>query len=53
MTDQGMPLIDIDRDPTHLAAADWLVCLQSTDVSIEDTPGGGATFVVQLPLVSS
>jgi transmembrane sensor len=37
MTDQGMPLIDIDRDPTHLAAADWLVRLQSTDVSIEDT----------------
>ncbi|HMI73179.1 MAG TPA: FecR domain-containing protein [Steroidobacteraceae bacterium] len=29
--------IDIDRDPTHLAAADWLVRLQSTDVSIEDT----------------
>jgi transmembrane sensor len=37
MTDQGMPLIDSDRDPTHLAAADWLVRLQSTDVSIEDT----------------
>ena len=29
--------IDIDRDPTHMAAADWLVRLQSTDVSIEDT----------------
>jgi transmembrane sensor len=28
---------DIDRDPTHLAAADWLVRLQSTDVTIEDT----------------
>jgi len=29
--------IDIDRDPTHLAAADWLVRLQSTNISIEDT----------------
>jgi transmembrane sensor len=28
---------DIERDPTHLAAADWFVRLQSTDVSIEDT----------------
>jgi len=38
MTDQGMPFsTDIDRDPTHLAAADWLVRLQSTDVSVEDT----------------
>jgi transmembrane sensor len=38
MTDQGMPFsTDIERDPTHLAAADWLVRLQSTDVSIEDT----------------
>jgi transmembrane sensor len=37
MTDQGTPLIDIDRDPTHLAAADWLVRLQSTDLSVEDT----------------
>ena len=37
MTDQDMPLIDIDRDPTHLAAADWLVRLQSTDVTVEDT----------------
>src|ERR1700688_3326089 len=38
MTDQDMPfLTDIDRDPTHLAAADWLVRLQSTDVSIEET----------------
>jgi transmembrane sensor len=37
MTSQGMPsATDIDRDPTHLAAADWLVRLQSTDVSIED-----------------
>jgi transmembrane sensor len=38
MTDQGTPFSTaIDRDPTHLAAADWLVRLQSTDVSIEDT----------------
>jgi transmembrane sensor len=37
MTKPGMPLFDIDRDPTHMAAADWLVRLQSTDVSIEDT----------------
>jgi transmembrane sensor len=38
MTNQGIPsATDIDRDPTHLAAADWLVRLQSTDVSIEDT----------------
>ena len=38
MTDHGTQLpAEIDRDPTHLAAADWLVRLQSTDVSIEDT----------------
>ena len=38
MTNQAIPCsTDIDRDPTHLAAADWLVRLQSTDVSIEDT----------------
>ena len=38
MTDHGTPLpTESDRDPTHLAAADWLVRLQSTDVSIEDT----------------
>jgi transmembrane sensor len=38
MTNQGMPFsTDIERDPTHLAAADWLVRLQSTDVSVEDT----------------
>jgi transmembrane sensor len=38
MTDHSTPLpTDIDRDPVHLAAADWLVRLQSTDVSIEDT----------------
>ena len=29
--------IDVARDPAHLAAADWLVRLQSTAVSIEDT----------------
>jgi transmembrane sensor len=29
--------MDVDRDPTHLAAADWLVRLQSTEVSVEDT----------------
>jgi transmembrane sensor len=28
---------NVERDPTHLAAADWLVRLQSTDVSVEDT----------------
>jgi len=38
MTKQAIPFsTDIERDPTHLAAADWLVRLQSTDVSIEDT----------------
>jgi len=38
MTNQATPCsTDIDRDPAHLAAADWLVRLQSTDVSIEDT----------------
>jgi transmembrane sensor len=38
MTNPGTPLsTNIDRDPTHLAAADWLVRLQSIDVSIEDT----------------
>jgi transmembrane sensor len=38
MTNQAMPFsTDIERDPTHLAAADWFVRLQSTDVSIEDT----------------
>lgn len=29
--------IDVESDPTHLAAADWLVRLQSTEVSVEDT----------------
>src|ERR1700690_2973820 len=38
MTDRGPSLpYDIARDPAHLAAADWLVRLQSTAVSIEDT----------------
>src|SRR5258708_36206053 len=38
MTKQSAPLpTDLERDPTHLAAADWLVRLQSTDISIEDT----------------
>jgi transmembrane sensor len=38
MTDRGPSLpVDIDHDPAHLAAADWLVRLQSTAVSIEDT----------------
>jgi len=37
MTDHGTPLPEIDRDPAHLAAADWLVRLQSTDVSVEET----------------
>ncbi|HSZ09355.1 MAG TPA: FecR domain-containing protein [Steroidobacteraceae bacterium] len=38
MTDRGpSPPFDIARDPAHLAAADWLVRLQSTAVSIEDT----------------
>jgi transmembrane sensor len=38
MTDRETSLpVDIARDPAHLAAADWLVRLQSTAVSIEDT----------------
>jgi transmembrane sensor len=38
MTKQSAPpSTEIDRDPTHLAAADWLVRLQSPDISIEDT----------------
>lgn len=28
---------DIERDPIHLAAADWFVRLQSTEVSLEET----------------
>src|ERR1700692_2551846 len=38
MTNQNTQFsTDIDRDPTHLAAGDWRVRLQSTEVSIEDT----------------
>jgi transmembrane sensor len=38
MTNKAIPFsTDIERDPTHLAAADWFVRLQSTDVSIEET----------------
>jgi transmembrane sensor len=38
MTKQSAPPpTEIDRDPIHLAAAEWLVRLQSTDISIEDT----------------
>jgi transmembrane sensor len=38
MTKQSAPPpSEIDRDPIHLAAAEWLVRLQSTDISIEDT----------------
>jgi transmembrane sensor len=29
--------VDVEHDLTHLAAADWLVRLQSTEVSLEDT----------------
>lgn len=31
------PSTDIERDPVHLAAAEWLVRLQESDVSLEDT----------------
>jgi transmembrane sensor len=45
MTKQSTPLsTEIDRDPTHLAAADWLVRLQSTDISIEDALAWQAWF---------
>ncbi len=38
MTDPGAPFsLDIERDPAYLAAADWFVRLQSTEVSVEDT----------------
>jgi transmembrane sensor len=38
MTEQGLPLsFEIENDPIHLAAADWFVRLQSTDVSLEET----------------
>ena len=31
------PPADIEREPIHLAAAEWLVRLQGSDVSLEDT----------------
>jgi ferric-dicitrate binding protein FerR (iron transport regulator) len=43
MTNPGTPFSadiessDIERDPAHLAAAEWLVRLQGTEVSLEDT----------------
>src|SRR6185437_4346736 len=38
MTDLSAPLPkDIERDPTHLAAADWFVRLHGGEPSIEDT----------------
>ena len=38
MADQPMPSSnEIENDPLHLAAADWLVRLQSTEVSLEET----------------
>jgi transmembrane sensor len=38
MTDPSSSLpCDLERDPTHLAAADWFVRLHGREVSIEDT----------------
>jgi len=38
MTKQPRPFSDdIEHDPIHLAAADWFVRLQSTEVSLEET----------------
>jgi len=38
MIKQPMPFSDdIEHDPIHLAAADWFVRLQSTEVSLEET----------------
>lgn len=38
MTDPGAPFsMDIERDPAYLAAADWFVRLQGSEVSLEDT----------------
>ena len=38
MTDRRCPIPrDIERDPAHLAAADWFVRLHAREVSIEDT----------------
>ena len=38
MAEQRMPFsLEIENDPLHLAAADWFVRLQSTEVSLEET----------------
>ena len=38
MAEQRMPFShEIENDPLHLAAADWFVRLQSTEVSLEET----------------
>jgi transmembrane sensor len=38
MAKRTMPFpVDIEHDPLHLAAADWFVRLQSTEVSLEET----------------
>ena len=38
MSEQRTPVSsEIENDPLHLAAADWFVRLQSTEVSLEDT----------------
>ncbi len=38
MAEQHMPFsLEIENDPVHLAAADWFVRLQSTEVSLEET----------------
>jgi transmembrane sensor len=38
MVEQNMPFsTEIENDPIHLAAADWFVRLQSSDVSLEET----------------
>jgi transmembrane sensor len=38
MTDPATPSSsDVERDPTHLAAAEWFVRLQGSEVSLEDT----------------
>ncbi|HEX3395238.1 MAG TPA: FecR domain-containing protein [Steroidobacteraceae bacterium] len=38
MAERRMPFSkDIEHDPVHLAAADWFVRLQSTEVSLEET----------------
>jgi transmembrane sensor len=38
MAEQHMPFSNgIENDPLHLAAADWLVRLQSTEISLEET----------------